>query len=205
MSDKPKKPDSTDDIEQLIDEAHQKLEIEVDYLREISPEEIKYLLDHCPFLQMVDTKVLPEGESKFEIIRAKTNWDIHSYGDAMSSSPGRLLFGGGYYVWSDTDDEGGGGGDLINPGQGTIVNQAFSTAKEMVDLAVQQKWAGIKLVDGHPLMLRSAWIRSNQVGLSLEGFTPDHYDEIIRNRVTLSDTDFEVLRRDIKRRRGMEP
>lgn len=192
-------PSHKSDIEQLAAEAAEKLNLDIDYLRDISPEEIKYLLDMCPFIQMVNMPVDPKLSADFHMIKSVSGWDIHSYGDAMSSSPGRFILGGGYYTWSaDDEEQGGGAGNIVNPGKGTIVNQAFMTAAEMVDIAVSKQWTMIQLIDGHPLMMRSAWIRAGQLGIEIDGFTPDPYDEEIRDRLSLSSTDFELLRHKVK-------
>lgn len=188
--------DNDQNLDDLMQEAQQRLNVDIDHLRQISPEEIQYLLDQCPYLQIVDSQFDLTRETEFQIIRANTNWDIHSYGDAMSSSPGRFIFGGGNYTWDE--DEGGSGG-VVNPGQGTVVSQAYRTALEMVDLAVSQKWAGIKIVDGHRIMKRAAWIRASQRRLKVYGYMPEQADHEIAKRALLSDMEFETLRRDLRR------
>ena len=188
---------------EYVENAANKLNIEVDYLRQISPEEIKYLLDRCPFLQIVDPHINEKVDTSFQLLTASTNWDIHSYGDALSSSPAKFMFGGGDYAWHDIDiEQGSGFGDIVNPGKGTLIKQAFDTAREMVDLAAQRQWSAVKIIDGHPLMMRSAWIRAGQLGLALSGFVPDVYDEDVRNRLGLSEMEFELLRRQVKKGLG---
>jgi len=53
---------NSDDLEQQIQEASKRLNIDVNVLREISPEEIQYLLDRCPFLQIVGPSMELEPE-----------------------------------------------------------------------------------------------------------------------------------------------
>ncbi len=209
MTDETKDPTSDElnagsPVEQQIKEAAEKLHIEANVLRKISPEEIQYLLDHCPFLQMVD--IDPADENKeVEFITAESGWTIHNYGDAMSSSPGQLLFGGGNFrvhmLDDDDDDDGGGGGSILNPGKGTIYNQAVMTAFEMVALAFQnseKSWGGIKIIDGHERMKRAAWIKASQLGISVEGYTPTEDDIRVQKRVDLSSNEFEKLRQSVK-------
>lgn len=176
-------PPLPEDIQQSLE----KLNLQnVDALRSISVEEILYLLDRCPFLQIVSMgQALPFEEPQF--ITAKTGWVIHHYGDAMSSSPGELLFGGGDFriLLNDDDDDGGDTG-IVNPGKGTIIRQAFDTAGEMIALAKQLGWAGVKLVDGHPLMMWAAWMQATDEGYPLEGYEPSEKDRKKRGRIKRS-------------------
>lgn len=187
-----------ENFEQQIQEVSKKLHIDVDVLREISPEEIQYLLDRCPFLQIVGPTTELEPE-EVKIIQSESGWDIHDYGDAISSSPGRLLFGGGNFrIYLDDEDEGGSGGDIINPGKGTIRNQAFVTASEMVLMAHERGWDHFTIVDGHLLMKRAAWIKASEQGMTVDGFEPTAEDEKIRDRVLQSGEDFKSLQESIK-------
>jgi len=187
-----------EDLEKNIQDMAKKLNVDIDLLREISPEEIQYLLDHCPFLQIVGPTVeLKETEVK--IVQSESGWDIHDYGDALSSSPGRLLFGGGdFRLYLDEDEEGGSGGAIINPGKGTIRNQAFVTASEMVMMAQEHGWGSIAIRDGHPLMKRAAWIKAGELNMGVEGFEPTGDDKRVRERVTQSSDEFKTLKESIK-------
>lgn len=183
MSDNETENKSDDGIEKTIQEASKKLHIDIDVLREISPEEVQYLLDHCPFLQIVGPEMALEKEA-FKLIQSESGWDIHDYGDALSSSPGRFIFGGGNFrIHLDDEDEEGGGGDVINPGKGTVVNQAWVTAGEMMTIAHERGWNFITIVDGHRIMKRAAWIKATELGITVDGFEPTLEDERIRERV----------------------
>ena len=124
---------------------------------------------------------------------------MHDYGDAICCSPGHFIIGGGYFRISledeeDEDEEGGEGGGVVNPGKGTIYKQAFDTAFEMVKLANVHGWEGITIVDGHPLMLRAAWIASTALeGLVIAGFHPTDYDQKVRERFMMSQDDTQSL------------
>ena len=183
-------------IDQLLQQASDKLDIEIDWLRHISPEEVMYLLDRCPFLQMVSLNPSMQTQS-LQFVEADTGWMVHNYGDALSSSPGRFLLGGGDYriVLDGEDDEGGGG---INLGKGTIRRQAFDTAAFMIALAIELGWEGIHLVDGHPIMMRAAWIVSQQQGIKLSGFEPSDYDKRISRLINRSEVEVERLRRRLQ-------
>lgn len=190
---------NSQNIEQLLTDASEKLKVNINWLRNISPQEILYLLDRCPFLQMVNPEVSLE-EQQLELLMADSGWTIHLYGDAMSSSPGELLFGGGDYriFLSEEEDEEGGGGSILNPGKGTIRKQAFDTAMQMAEFAYQLGWGAIQIIDGHPIMGRAAWIRAEQLGLTVSGFTPTKRDIEIRNRIELSPSAIDALLKTIR-------
>jgi hypothetical protein len=175
---------------------------EVDWRRPPSQSDFDYLLDHCPFLQIIDTSNEPNIEPEVKIIKSESNWNIHYYGDAMSSSPGLLLFGGGdfrikFFGKSEEEEEGGegGGGDLgvINPDKGTFRNQAFMTAKEMVEIAKKMGWKGIRIIAGHPLMEWSAWVAAKDLDLPLSGYEFTEWDEQKRKRVKRSRVELETI------------
>lgn len=187
------------DLEQTIQETSEKLHVDIDVLREISPEEVQYLLDHCPFLQIVGPDMALEKE-EVNIVQSKSGWDIYDYRDALSSSPGRYLFGGGNFriYLDDEDDEGGGGGDIINPGKGTVVNQAWVTAGDMMLIAHERGWNFVTIVDGHKIMKRAAWIKATELGITIDGFEPTLEDERIRERVLESGEELKVRRDSIR-------
>lgn len=190
--------DDTKDFQEDIDAVSKKLNIDINVLRDISPEEIQYLLDHCPFLQIVDTVLhYTEDEQPPEVqfIDAESGWQIFDYGDAMSASPGNKILGLETFKRQADDDDGGKGG-----GKGTIRNQAFLTAVEMVAIAKARGWQGIQIVDGNHLMKRAAWIKASQAGLSVSGFDASEHDKAVRDRVDMSDTEYQTLRHRSKPR-----
>ena len=177
---------SKKDIEQQVQQALQTLGLEnTDWKRHVSASDILYLLDQCPFLQIMDTALPVSPEIKpLVLVTAKSNWKIHDYGNAISSSPGELLFGPlgkPRKKWED-DEEGGEGGS----GSGTMVNQAVITAFEMIELAKQHGWAGVQIVDGHPLMAWAAWMQAFDSEITLEGFNPTAQDFSKRRRLKQS-------------------
>lgn len=187
-----------DDIEQNLDEISKKLQIDINVLRDISPEEIQYLLDMCPFLQIVDTVMhyTEEQPPEVQFIEAKSGWKIFDYGDAMCSSPGEGILGFAEYKRLKE------GGDEDEGGSGTIWNQAFLTAAEMAEIAKARGWKGIQIIDGHRIMKRGAWIRALDIGLPVVGFEPTADDSRVRARVGMSTSEIEALRHKIKPRRS---
>ncbi len=184
-----------DDLGAELEFAAKKLGIDINVLREVSPEEIQYLLDHCPYLQVVDTVLhyIDEDPPEVKLIDAESSgWKILDYGDAMSSSPGENVLGFSEYkrvLDKEGNDDGGDGGD-----KGTIWNQAFLTAAEIVSIAKARGWKGIQIVDGHRVMKRGAWIKALQEGMPVVGFEPSSDDEKVRKRVEMDANAYEVLR-----------
>lgn len=159
---------------------------QIDWKRHISAADVLYLLDHCPFLRITNTAALPPGETvSLQLVEAKSGWHIHHEGNAMSSSPGEFLFfGGDFRIRTPEDkDQGGEGSGTVNPGKGTVVNQAVMTAFDMVTLAHKLGWEGVRVIDGHPLMVWAAWMQALDLGVALEGYAPTAQDIVKRSRV----------------------
>ncbi len=180
---------SKDDITLQMQQTLRELGIEeVDWKRHVSAGDVLYLLDQCPFLQIMDTALqLSPQLPELKLMTAKSGWKIHDYGNAISSSPGELLYGRPGKVrkrgaLQDEDQEGG-------SGTGTLVNQAVITAWEMVELAKERGWEGIQLIDGHPLMAWAAWMRAADSEMTLEGYTPTAQDFSKRRRIKQSATE----------------
>jgi len=195
MTDQPEQ--GNDEFEQELNEVAEKLNIDLDWARQLRRDEILWLLDHCPFLQIVnpDMAFVPVDEG-LQVITAKSSgWDVHVYPDAMASSPGRFIFGGGYFTGGDDESSGG-----ANPGKGTIKNQTIMTAMEMVDIAAAAGWKNIQVVDGHPHMIRGAWLKALELGIGVSGFEPGTEDYRVLARVRRSDSAEHSLRESIKKR-----
>jgi hypothetical protein len=169
----------------------------------VTPEQVAYLLSMYPFVQLVNTKAEHFYEGGPQLIKAKTGWTIHDYGDAMSTSLGMILYVGGEFTiipeteeadkgGSGTDSGGTGGsgsgtGDVtLNPGQGTVINQTVNTAYEMIEMAKGKKWSGVNIIAGTPLMQWAAWMASLDSNLRVEGFTPDEGAQAKRARISAS-------------------
>lgn len=169
--------DNFDNVNQEIQHALQKLRLkEVELNRPVSATDMIYLLNQWPFLQITDTHLQMDQQIQpLKLLQAKSLWQIHDYGDALSSSPGELAYGrpgrSRRTGEKKAQEEGEGGS-----GAGTLVNQAVITAFEMVELGLQRGWNGIKLIDGHPLMAWAAWMHCLESGIDLEGYEPSAHD-----------------------------
>lgn len=140
----------------------------------IRHEDVEYLLNRYPFLQIISTDPkFPEEGIQTKLIDAKSGWTIHDYGDAMSASPGELLF-----RRYEEEEEGGETG-----GTGTIIKQAYITAQEMVKIAASKGWPGIDIVDGTPIMKWATWMAALDRELLLNGYEPTEDDHKKRARL----------------------
>ncbi len=169
-----------------LQEAHQRLDLPLDIdevsKRGVTVEDLLWILDRFPFVQLTDGEKKAEPLPEVEVRSAPSSgWDIHNYGNAMSSSPGRLLFGSSSSDDSG-DDEGSGGLQVF----GTIVRQRYMTARDMVALAIDQGWGAVYVVDGHPKMMRDIWIESQAQGITVIGYKPTEADIATRDRIQLS-------------------
>lgn len=155
----------------------------------VSADDILYIAERWQFLQVVEGSGKKTPLEHSEILTAKSGWTIIHYGDAMTTSPGKYLFGGGYFrvrTGDDDDDEGGG---IVNPKKGTIFKQAFDSAAEMIQLAKEMGWGSVQIVDGHPYMQKAAWVEACRIGVKLDGFIPDVEAEKTRRRIVSATLD----------------
>lgn len=172
----------TADIGDALKTVAEKLHIDLDqWSRHYSPQDLLYILNHCPFLQIVNSNPTPNDSHPAKIIKADSGWNILDYGNALSTSPGDFL-------WDD---------GTRNPGKGTLVNQAFNSVKQMIEIAVQNGWKSIDIVDGTPNMQRNAWICADEFRIRLRGFLPSDEDLKTKERVERSSSDWESLRHTI--------
>jgi hypothetical protein len=148
--------------------------------RPIRHQDVEYLLRQYPFLQIVSTEpnfASEEEETKLVVI--PNGWVVHDYGEAMSTSPGKLLYGAGAPDLKKEDEEGGSEGG----GSGTIIKQGFDAAQSMVLLAIEKQWPGIQIVSGTQFMQWSAWMAAADRNIPIQGYEPSEADKLKRKRV----------------------
>jgi hypothetical protein len=205
MSDEaPEQPEEAD-LRDEIEEAAERVGVTFPptFLWDINPHDILHLLNKSPFLQIVDTKVnLDAPEEEPELILSESGWQIYDYGNALSTSPGLLLFGGGDFRMptDEDDDDAGSGGGIVNPGKGTLVNQAFLTAVDMVRIADERLWEGLMIVDGNPQMQWAAWAEAYDRGFVVEGYEVTDKDYEKRRRIRRTEEEVIELREEIRMR-----
>lgn len=186
---------SKDDFNEDIQKNLAAIGLTVDLGRRVSASDVLYLLDQCPFLQITDTGLhTAQDLPPLKIVTAKSGWKIHDYGNALSSSPGEWMFGNPRARRTRIDgakksDEGGEGG---GSGVGTLVNQAVMTVFDMIELTREHGWAGIRLVDGHPLMAWAAWMYGLDSGFEIEGYSPTAKDIAKRRRIKSVSPEFGI-------------
>ena len=179
------------------------LEIEDVVQRGFAIDDVVYLLDQCPFLQIVDGVGEAEAFDKVRLDKSPSGWVICNYGTAMASSPGQRLFGAGGKLpstkaGSDDSDDDDGEGDIQLHAEGSIISQAYQTVEAMIAAAIAQGWGHVKLIDGHPRMLRYAWMEAMRQGIAIEGYAPSDRDKQLQERTLMSQDQMETVRADRK-------
>lgn len=163
---------------------------EIDWNKPARPEDMRFLLKIYPFLQIMSSSPeFPESITP-KFIRAKSGWIIHDYGDAMSSSPGKDLFGPGspdeISVPIEEMEEGG------EEGGGTIIQRSYDTAEAMIILAIQKGWPGVEIIAGTQFMQWAAWMVAQDQNIPFAGYGPTEEDEKKRKRILELRTQMEL-------------
>ena len=180
------------------------LELKGVWERDISADDILFILNTFPFLQIVSSNashILP----KRRFIAAQSGWTIYDYGDALTASPGWLLFRGGDYRIDNlpVDLQELHDGDKnpyteFNAGKGSVIKQTVDTAAEMIYVAIKRKWAGANVVDGHPLMMWAAWMMAEDQDFQLHGYRPSEQDWAKRRILRRTGEEVDEVRMRIK-------
>lgn len=167
--------------------------------RPMTEDDFYYLVSRYPYLEIADinTEFFAPSQTP-EFIKAKNGWVIHNTGNILRAAQPELigLLHYGYdlsHAGIETElfgkhdvlqkDEGDGDGESgvgeLKP-CGTIVNQLFTVAFEMIDVA-QHMWSACQIIRGYYPMQRAAWIASQHREYKLEGFEPSPEDEVVSN------------------------
>ncbi len=171
--------------------------------RPVTEQDIAYLLHHYPYLQILNDRADFAEQIEPQFVRSDSGWLIHDYVEALSSSPGEFLFShaDSFAAFAkDEDDDGGSGG--VNPGKGTIINQAYITATQMVQIALERGWMVLRIVAGHPVMRWAAWMVADKAGVTVVGYEPSKKDYAKRERVHREGIALEKLRSQIRPKKG---
>ncbi|HVV69832.1 MAG TPA: hypothetical protein VHE99_12530 [Gammaproteobacteria bacterium] len=150
---------------------------QIDWNRPVSHQEVEYLLRLYPYLQMINSEAVWEEEIIPRFKRAPSGWVIHDYGQAMSTSPGKYLFGPGN---PELKEEEGGGSET---GAGTIITQTYITAEAMIEFAMEKGWPGVEIVSGTPFMQWAAWMAALNKNYTLVGYEPTEKEKKKRERI----------------------
>jgi hypothetical protein len=158
----------------------------VDISRPYTHQDIVYLLNQHPFIQIISAQADFTKDNEIKITKSVSGWNILDYGDALCSSAGEFMFGGNddkSFIKRILDGEKNDGNQVddtkitINPGKGTIIKQTYDTVQEIIDIAISKGWPGIEFIDGSPLMASLLWQLCEEKGLTLEGYTPEEKEE----------------------------
>ncbi len=173
--------------------------------RPVTPDEVAYLYDQYPYLQLLDNISLAEAgggpkagqQWDVEVLKTKcAGWQLLDYGFAFSTSPGEKLFQGGF---QDDDEDGGSSGT----GDGTLVKQSFDVAGELVNRAIEKGWRSFYITGGHPRMKWAAWWHATQKGIAVGGYMPTIEDYAKQEVIGRSEEEEKEIRdRARKTRKG---
>ncbi len=151
-------------------------EIGFDLGRTPTKDELAYLHQKYSFIQIVNPGA--QGEySEIRFLRAPSGWLIFFYKNAMAASPGEGIF---------TDDVYTSQGDEVTQvctGTGTRIKQIIDTASELVRIAKEEKWTGIHVIDGTPLMSWGVWKAAKELGMEVTGYVPSIEEEAKYERI----------------------
>lgn len=127
--------------------------------------DILYLLHLYPFVQMISSKPVWEETIIPHFRKAPSGWLMHDYGQALSCSPGKYLFGPGNPEINEEDSDSGSAG-------GTVVKQTVITAEAMVIWAMEKGWPGLEIIAGTDLMKWAIWMAGQDHNFLVLGFEP---------------------------------
>lgn len=137
----------------------------------ISKSALAYLRECYPYLQMISMNAQFEESITPQFKKSSCGWVIHDYGQAMSSSPGKYLYGPGNP--EILEEEGGEGGEgTTGTGSGTLTRQTVDTAAAMIQLAIDKGWPGVEIISGTELMQWAAWLAAEDRNYPLVGYSP---------------------------------
>lgn len=155
----------------------------IDITRPVTPSDVAYLVSRCPYIQILNIDATFENYTSVHFVTAKSGWIIQDLDDGLCSALGGFLFGGteSFNIPTEIDNE------LltkyVNAGKGTIINQAFDTAHEMVEL-IKDRWkGGIEIIAGTELMKWAIWVVAEEYKLKLIGYDATAEDKKKRDRL----------------------
>jgi hypothetical protein len=150
---------------------------ELEFNTSVTPKDVDFLANRSVYIQVINTQAVLAGMTEPVLINGEEegDWTIHNYGEAMCVSRGKLLFEDMPTEPSSTEQQ--------SKGRGTLVKQAFDTASEMVDLAIENGWAGIEIIAGVRLMEWAVWMAAQDRDLAVAGFEPSEEEQAKRARI----------------------
>lgn len=154
------------------------LPLDLEFNTKVTSEDVELLANRSVYIQVINSQAVLAGMTEPVLINAdeENDWTIHDYGEAMCVSRGKLLF-------EDMPAEESSSTEEQNKGKGTLTKQAFDTAKKMVDLAIENGWAGIEIISGVRSMQWAVWMAAQDRDLAVTGFEPNAEEQAKRARI----------------------
>ena len=169
-----------EDLKQAIDAYQAELLADPGAMKPATPEQMDALMKRFPYLQLFHDYGDFEQEHEVALVQVKTGWVICDYFYALSSSLGQRTYvvdAGARTVPSSE------GGDADEGGSGTVVLQAYETARLMVGIARERGWKSVRTVDGCDLMKWASWVAAEEYGIPFAGYEPDDAARAKRERL----------------------
>ena len=164
---------------------------------EITPDQVIYLLDHYPFVQILNSDPKFEDFEGVKLLKSdSTGWPIHDLGDALSSSPGEMLYESGNYFGTPPFEEGGDGSE--GGEGGTIYKVSYLVARELVDIA-KERWDGIYIVAGSPYIKWCVWAAAEIAKVAIYGYEPEKIDKDRQVRLARYEAQRSTMQRRSRR------
>ncbi|MBN2689285.1 MAG: hypothetical protein JXR42_01595 [Gammaproteobacteria bacterium] len=175
---------------------------DVDPFREITEQELEYLRNMYPYVRLISPNAGYISEQNLIKKKAATGWQIFDYDNLIAISPGDKLFHSGNQKFiakilagkdpdGDDGDEGD-GDDAFLPEAGTILQQALDTIEEIIRMALGRGWPYLKILDGSKIMKRMTWIKGEQHGWLIEGYSPSEEENKLLDRLRESDDEWQL-------------
>ena len=148
---------------------------DLDIFHTITSENIEYLLNLYPYIQIISTTAVFAEPVDVKFITIENGWTVQDYEEAMCVSIGKNLYMGGEYhsLYDNKSEE----------KHGTVTWQAINAAIKMAEMAQEKGWPGINIIDGTPIMCFTIWQAATSLGMTVEGFTPSKEDNDKAQRI----------------------
>lgn len=161
---------------------------DIDWTADIRQSDIAYLAKRMPYLVLRNPQATLFKREEAKHIVSSTGWVIKDYGDSLQVSPGESLFADKNSL-SDVGEAEGEGEVDFKPGTGSIIQQAFTAAYEMVEIALEN-WGEVGFYEGSELMAWAAWMACMDKQQDLFNYEPDEA-AVKRRRLIIGETEAE--------------
>lgn len=165
------------------------------YARPLTDEELTFLLSQYPFLDLChpdfdfETETLPVEPTK--VWYTDSQWCVQELGSQrLLCGPGNRRLGRHPTVNAQIEksdgDEGGRGGNRRRAEErdwGTLQQRGIVAVEDLLSCIHQKGWGGFRIITGHEVLQRAAWMLAEEYQLAAQDFYPSDEDEQQRQRV----------------------